>query len=205
MNRTLKTMSHQSVVLQVQIFIFCINMFLFAFLFMFISGCAGNETGKVEPKPEDNLQGLVTGSISVLAIDKNGEMSLATSSNGLNNKIAGRVSDAAIPGAGGYINPAFGGCTATGHGDIVIRFSPAKHAVTLMATGLSPQEAAEGAVNEVADWCGDKQLIVLCLSREGEPGIAANEGTNPSYAYRTNSCPDGAVVADITKPRGTCT
>ena len=173
--------------------------------FVFISGCDGNETGKYEAKSKDNLQGLVTGSIAILAIDKSGHMSLATNSNGLDFEIAGRVSDAAIPGAGGYINPAYGGCTATGHGDIIIRFSPAKHAVTLMSMGLSPQEAAEGAVQEVAEWCGDKQLIVLCLSPQGEPGIAANEATNPTYAYRTNRCPEGAVIADIANPRGTCT
>mmetsp|Transcript_65522 Transcript_65522/g.58802 ORF Transcript_65522/g.58802 Transcript_65522/m.58802 type:complete len:408 (-) Transcript_65522:120-1343(-) len=173
-----------------------------------ITGCDGNETGQIPPgfeteSTDDNLQGLVTGSTAVLAIDENGEMSLATSSNGLNNKIAGRVSDAAIPGAGGYINPSIGGCTATGAGDIVIRFSPSKHAVTLMSEGYSPQEAAEKAVAEVAEWCGDQQLIVLCLSPSGEPGIAANEGTNPSYGYRTNKCEE-AVVATPDQPRGTC-
>eukprot|EP01083_Nonionella_stella_P296869 1008381_1 len=40
-------------------------------------------------------------SIGLIAIDDDGQMALATYSNGLNHNIAGRVSDAAIPGAGG--------------------------------------------------------------------------------------------------------
>merc|ERR1712154_9823 len=82
-----------------------------------ITGCDANETQLTEPYKrrlkEQNVEGgFVTGSVAVIAIDENGEMSLATSSNGLNAKIAGRISDAAIPGAGGYIDPSVGGCTA---------------------------------------------------------------------------------------------
>merc|ERR1712130_104163 len=146
----------------------------------------------------------VTGSVAVIAIDENGEMSLATSSNGLNNKIAGRVSDAAIPGAGGYIDPDIGGCVVTGAGDVIIRFAPAKTAETFMKTGFSAQEAAQLAVDEVEKWCGQNQIIVICLSKDGTPGSANNEAMGKvNYAYRSSKC-DAAVSANVDTPRGTC-
>ena len=173
------------------------------------TGCAvENETDIIPPEFQQESQNLgegvvVTGSTSVLTIDKSGQMSLATSSNGLAFKIAGRVSDAAIPGAGGYINPAYGGCIATGAGDTLIRFLPAKHAVTLMGEGYSPEEAAEKAVAEVEPWCPDEQLVIICLSKDGEPGMAQNRGTTQSYAYRSEKC-ESAVSANKESPRGTC-
>eukprot|EP01084_Bolivina_argentea_P223723 378479_1 len=176
-----------------------------------ITGCDANETGVIPPmkypQTENNANvegGMVTGSVAIIGIDENGEMALATSSNGLNAKIAGRVSDAAIPGAGGYIDPNVGGCTATGHGDIIIRFAPAKTAVTFMKQGSTPQEAAQLAIDEIVEWCGDKQAIVLCIDKNGVPGIANNEATGkPKFAYRSRKC-TAAVSADVDNPRGDC-
>ena len=55
------------------------------------------------PPTEDGEElegGVVRGSQAIIAIDQDGQMAITTSSNGLDFKIAGRVSDAAIPGAG---------------------------------------------------------------------------------------------------------
>lgn len=121
-----------------------------------ITGCDGNETDAVSFEATSMSTaaaaldgGMVVGSISVIAIDENGEMSLSTSSNELNAKIAGRVGDAAVPGAGGFIDPGVGGCTATGDGDIIIRFSPSRAAVTHMKYWATPTEAAAAAVEEI--------------------------------------------------------
>ena len=106
---------------------------------------------------------------------------------------------------GGYIDPLVGGCVATGDGDVMIRFAPSKTAVTFMKTGSTPQEAAQLAVDEIEMYCGDRQTIVLCLSRDGLPGIANNEASGkPNYAYRSEKC-DEAVAANVDSPRGTCT
>ena len=60
----------------------------------------------------------------MLAIDAQGNIAAGTSTNGANNKVAGRVGDAAIPGAGAYAMSGIGACGATGDGDVMMRFLP---------------------------------------------------------------------------------
>lgn len=47
-----------------------------------------------------------------------------------------RVGDAAVPGAGAYVDSAVGGAAATGDGDVMMRFLPSFHAVQEMAKGV---------------------------------------------------------------------
>ena len=49
---------------------------------------------------------------------------MGTSSNGAQHKVAGRVGDAPIAGAGSYADSHVGGAAATGDGDIMLRFLP---------------------------------------------------------------------------------
>ena len=69
-------------------------------------------------------------------------MSISESTNGLNHKIRGRIADSPIIGSGGYLKQGIGGCVSTGNGDVIMRFSPAKYAVTLMEFGIDVNEAA---------------------------------------------------------------
>lgn len=46
------------------------------------------------------------------------------------------MGDAAVPGAGAYVDSAIGGAAATGDGDVMMRFSPSFHAVQEMANGV---------------------------------------------------------------------
>ena len=61
--------------------------------------------------------------IGMIAFDAHGKTAAGTTTNGLNNKIPGRVGDSPIPGAGAYINE-HGGAAATGDGDVMMRFLP---------------------------------------------------------------------------------
>lgn len=47
-----------------------------------------------------------------------------------------RVGDAAVPGAGAYVDSVVGGAAATGDGDVMMRFLPSFHAVQEMAKGV---------------------------------------------------------------------
>ena len=60
----------------------------------------------------------------MVAIDPAGNVAAGTSTNGMTFKIPGRVGDSPIPGAGAYADSTVGGCGATGHGDILMRFLP---------------------------------------------------------------------------------
>jgi N4-(beta-N-acetylglucosaminyl)-L-asparaginase len=62
--------------------------------------------------------------IAMLAMDASSHIAAGTSTNGICGKVAGRVGDAAIPGAGAYAVTSVGACGATGDGDLMMRFLP---------------------------------------------------------------------------------
>jgi isoaspartyl peptidase/L-asparaginase-like protein (Ntn-hydrolase superfamily) len=47
-----------------------------------------------------------------------------------------RVGDAAVPGAGAYVDDTVGGAAATGDGDVMMRLLPTFHAVQDMKAGV---------------------------------------------------------------------
>jgi beta-aspartyl-peptidase (threonine type) len=71
------------------------------------------------------------GTIGVVAIDRRGLISVATSSGGINLRLPGRVGDTPIIGAGTYADKN-GGVSATGHGEEIMRHLLAYRAVALM-------------------------------------------------------------------------
>ncbi|GMF27423.1 unnamed protein product [Phytophthora fragariaefolia] len=73
--------------------------------------------------------------IGMVVLAENGHMAAGTSSNGATHKIAGRVGDAAVPGAGAYVDSSIGGAAATGDGDVMMRFLPSFFAVQEMKRG----------------------------------------------------------------------
>lgn len=62
--------------------------------------------------------------IGMIVIDETGHIIAGTSTNGANHKIAGRVGDSPVPGAGAYADNEVGAAVATGDGDIMMRFLP---------------------------------------------------------------------------------
>lgn len=55
-------------------------------------------------------------------MDLNGHMVSCTSTGGITGKMAGRVGDTPIPGAGGYCDNTVGTISTTGHGDSIMRY-----------------------------------------------------------------------------------
>ncbi|CAB0040222.1 unnamed protein product [Trichogramma brassicae] len=62
--------------------------------------------------------------IGVVALDTRGRLVSGVSTNGQNHKIAGRIGDSAVTGAGAYADGDVGAAAATGDGDIIMRFLP---------------------------------------------------------------------------------
>jgi N4-(beta-N-acetylglucosaminyl)-L-asparaginase len=60
----------------------------------------------------------------MIAIDLKGHIAAGTSTNGAQNKIAGRVGDSPVAGAGAYADEEVGAAASTGDGDIMMRFVP---------------------------------------------------------------------------------
>ena len=91
-----------------------------------------------------------TGTINCLGLNRKGEMSGVTTTSGLAWKIAGRVGDSPIIGAGLYVDQDVGAAGSTGRGEENIRVAGAHTIVEAMRHGRSPREACLEALDRVA-------------------------------------------------------
>jgi N4-(beta-N-acetylglucosaminyl)-L-asparaginase len=91
-----------------------------------------------------------TGTINCLALNSKGEMSGVTTTSGLAWKIAGRVGDSPIIGAGLYVDQDVGAAGSTGRGEENIRVAGAHSIVENMRHGMPPREAAMDVLKRIA-------------------------------------------------------
>src|ERR1700687_2667661 len=91
-----------------------------------------------------------TGPINCLARNSRGEMSGVTTTSGLAWKLAGRVGDSPIIGAGLYVDQEVGGAGSTGRGEENIRIAGGHTIVENMRHGMPPREACLEALKRVA-------------------------------------------------------
>nr|WP_246430253.1 isoaspartyl peptidase/L-asparaginase [Streptomyces rectiverticillatus] len=61
------------------------------------------------------------GTVGAVAVDRKHDLAAATSTGGMTNKMAGRVGDSPLVGAGTYAKNATVAASATGHGEVFIR------------------------------------------------------------------------------------
>ncbi|MEX0273672.1 MAG: isoaspartyl peptidase/L-asparaginase family protein [Flavobacteriaceae bacterium] len=125
--------------------------------------------------------------IGMLAIDQNGDIAGACTTSGMAYKVAGRVGDSPIIGAGLYVDNEVGGATATGVGEEVIRTVGSFLIVELMRQGLSPQAACEEGVKRIMkknEGREDFQIGFLAINKKGETGGYC---VHPGFTYREYS------------------
>jgi N4-(beta-N-acetylglucosaminyl)-L-asparaginase len=89
------------------------------------------------------------GTIHCSAVNEKGEMSGMTTTSGLEWKIAGRVGDSPIIGAGCYTDQDVGSAGATGNGEENIRVAGAHTVVENMRHGMSPVDAGMDALQRL--------------------------------------------------------
>lgn len=124
-------------------------------------------------KPEEG------GTITVLALDANGDMAGATSTVGHHFKIVGRVGDSAIIGAGLYVDNDVGAAGATGHGEESIKVCASFLTVEKMREGMSCQEACNYVCQRVVDRHNGKpffNLKIVALNKNGEYSCCSVRG-----------------------------
>ena len=99
---------------------------------------------------QEVAQHPITGTINCLSLNRKGEMSGCTTTSGLAWKIAGRVGDSPIVGAGVYVDQEVGAAGSTGRGEENIRVAGAHTIVENMRHGMNPKEACLDALKRVA-------------------------------------------------------
>jgi beta-aspartyl-peptidase (threonine type) len=132
------------------------------------------------------------GTVGVVALDRTGALAAGTSTGGLTNKRYGRVGDSPIIGAGTYAD-AHCGVSATGHGELFIRYTVARDICARVEYGHVPlAQAAEAVVmHELAAAHGDGGVIAL--DAEGHWALPFN---TPGM-YRGYITEDGVPHVDI--------
>ncbi|MBL8501287.1 MAG: isoaspartyl peptidase/L-asparaginase [Nitrosomonas sp.] len=102
------------------------------------------------------------GTVGAVALDCHGNLAAGTSTGGLTNKRFGRVGDSPIIGAGTYADNRSVAVSATGSGEMFIRTTAAFNtAAQVRLQHISPAEAADRTLDEIAELGGDGGLIVL--------------------------------------------
>jgi N4-(beta-N-acetylglucosaminyl)-L-asparaginase len=131
--------------------------------------------------------------IGIVTIDSSGSMACGTSTNGASHKVAGRIGDSPIPGAGCYVNTAIGGAAATGDGDVMMRFLPSYTAVTYMELGFSPKDACQKALDAIVKIFPSFSGGVVCLTKNGDHA-AATHNMDFAYSYMTDGMTTVGVI-----------
>lgn len=90
------------------------------------------------------------GTINCLTLSANGDLAGTTTTSGLSYKLAGRVGDSPIIGAGLYVDNEVGAAGATGRGEASLQNCSSFRIVENMRRGMSPEEACMDALRAVA-------------------------------------------------------
>ena len=129
--------------------------------------------------------------VGAVAIDKEGNISAATSTGGRSNKLPGRVGDSPIIGAGTWAQNNLCGVSGTGHGEYFMRFNVAREICARMDyLGLTADQASNQIIDELSGMGIEGGVIVI--DKEGNASMIFNTD-GMARAYK-NSKGDGIVT-----------
>lgn len=112
------------------------------------------------------------GTVGCVAFDRNGQLTAATSTGGIFNKLPGRIGDSPLIGCGTYANK-FGAVSCTGYGEAIMRVLMARDAVQLLQDGLNPNEAVAMALENLEELTGSTAGLIL-IDAHGRIGFGRN-------------------------------
>lgn len=122
--------------------------------------------------------------VCMIALDKDEDMAVATSTSGLFMKKKGRVGDSPVSGSGFYVDNEIGGAAATGLGEDIMKGCLSYEVVQRMKKGEHPMEAAQKAVDEFSETLRKRrgkagEISIVAMNNKGEWGI----GTNVEFTF----------------------
>ncbi len=115
--------------------------------------------------------------VGCVAIDSNGHIAATSSTGGIPDKMAGRVGDSPIFGAGAYADDICG-ATATGWGEHIIRVLLCKTVVSYVEDGMEPPTAARKGIELLRSKTGSQAGVVIADGK-GRYGLAMNTKAMP--------------------------
>ena len=102
------------------------------------------------------------GTVGAVAIDRKGNISAATSTGGMTNKMPGRVGDSPIIGSGTWAQNGVCGVSSTGHGEYFIKYQVAREVcVRIEYLNQSLSESSKSIINELDELGASGGLIAI--------------------------------------------
>lgn len=130
-------------------------------------------------RTREEFAGRPLDTVGACAMDRDGHLACATSTGGTRRKIAGRVGDSPIVGAGAYADDLLGAASSTGWGEKIMAVVLAKTSLDMLRDGRDAYRACEGGLEVMArrvDGLGG----VIMVDRTGAVGLHHN---TPRMAY----------------------
>ncbi|HEY1554543.1 MAG TPA: N(4)-(beta-N-acetylglucosaminyl)-L-asparaginase [Kofleriaceae bacterium] len=127
--------------------------------------------------------------VCAIGLDANRNVATVVSTSGLPGKLAGRVGDSPLIGAGSYCDNDVGGAAATGIGELAIKNAASFAIVERMRAGASPTRACEDVLARVVAHHPEvktdpgAQLAFIALAKSGEVGAAALRPEKKLFRY----------------------
>jgi beta-aspartyl-peptidase (threonine type) len=122
--------------------------------------------------------------VGAVALDKNSDVAVATSTGGFTLKFPGRIGDSPLIGCGTYADNECGACSATGVGEVAIKLVLAKTTCESMRSGRSAQEAVEKSITLANLKMNGLSMGLIAVDMSGRVG-AAHNSPNLCWAYMT--------------------
>jgi beta-aspartyl-peptidase (threonine type) len=141
------------------------------------------------------FEGESRDTVGACAIDRDGHVACATSTGGIPRKIAGRVGDSPLVGAGAYADDLVGAASSTGWGEKIMAVLLAKTALDALETAGSTFGACEKAVGILRKRVDGAGGVIL-VDKTGAIGFHHN---TPKMAFAYIEGPTGRSGKAITR------
>jgi beta-aspartyl-peptidase (threonine type) len=128
-----------------------------------------------------------TGTVNVIAQDRDGHIASAVSTSGWAWKYPGRLGDSPIIGAGNYADDRYGAAACTGWGEGAIRVGAARSVVLYLKAGYSLEEACRESFRDMAPLMRGtpNSMHMVAVDRHGNR-CALSTSEERSYVYRAD-------------------
>jgi isoaspartyl peptidase/L-asparaginase-like protein (Ntn-hydrolase superfamily) len=136
--------------------------------------------------------------------DDKGNLATAVSTSGLPWKIAGRVGDSPIIGAGSYVDNDVGAACATGVGELTMRTCASFAIVERMRAGATATAACVAALEQILKIAPEvkrdphQQLAFIAMDKRGQVGAAVYRKQKKVFRYALAQGHDAAQLHEVT-------
>jgi L-asparaginase / beta-aspartyl-peptidase len=144
--------------------------------------------------PDETFSGSLDfhDTVGAVALDLHGNIAAGTSTGGTLNKAPGRVGDSSLIGCGCYADNLSAAVSLTGWGEPIMKLVLGKWAVDRVASGHSPQESAQAAIDYLYSRLGGHGGIIL-LGPDGQVGLAHNT-PRMAWGVQTSAGPQVGIT-----------